>query len=60
MSSEGFAPMNQPVPAAPRVQEQAPVAADEPTYDAVPIPGAYAGQVLRSPPPIQTTFGQAR
>lgn len=62
MSQEGFSLANPPAPAppAPHVQEQAPVAADEPTYDAVPIPGAYAGQVLRSPPPIQTTFGQAR
>lgn len=35
-------------------------AANEPTYDAVPIPGAYAGQEFRSPPPHQTSFGQAR
>lgn len=33
-----------------------PVAAEEPVYDAVPIPGAYAGQAVRSPPPAQTTF----
>jgi hypothetical protein len=41
-------------------QPHAPVAADEPVYDAVPIPGAYAGQALKSPPPTQTSFGQAR
>jgi hypothetical protein len=42
------------------VQEHAPVAFDEPTYDAVPIPGAYAGQVMKSPPPTQTSFGHAQ
>lgn len=40
--------------------QHAPVAADEPTYEAVPIPGAYAGQAIKSPPPSQTTFGLAR
>lgn len=57
LESTGFIAVNPP---APHVSEQAPVAADEPTYEAVPIPGAYAGQALRSPPPSQTTFGQAR
>ncbi|KAL7818096.1 hypothetical protein V8C44DRAFT_355470 [Trichoderma aethiopicum] len=33
------------------LHEHAPVAADEPTYDAVPIPGAYSG--------APATFGQA-
>ena len=38
----------------------APAAANEPTYEAVPIPGAYADAVVKSPPPSQMTFGQAR
>jgi len=38
------------------VHEPAPVAEDEQQYEAVPIPGAYAGQAVRSPPPVQTTF----
>ncbi|KAL1872128.1 hypothetical protein Daus18300_004498 [Diaporthe australafricana] len=33
-----------------------PTASDEPVYDSVPIPGAYAGQALKSPPPVQTSF----
>lgn len=37
-----------------------PAASDEPTYAAVPIPGAYAGQAIKSPGAAQTTFGQAR
>lgn len=41
-------------------QQHAPIADDEPTYDAVPIPGAYAGAALKSPPPNQVSFGQAR
>lgn len=38
----------------------APVAANEPVYESVPIPGAYADMAVKSPPPQQTTFGQAR
>ncbi|KAK4156963.1 hypothetical protein C8A00DRAFT_40651 [Chaetomidium leptoderma] len=38
------------------VNEHAPVAEGEQQYDAVPIPGAYAGQAVKSPPPVQTTF----
>ncbi|KAL2180434.1 uncharacterized protein P884DRAFT_193220 [Thermothelomyces heterothallicus CBS 202.75] len=38
------------------VNEPAPVAEGEQQYEAVPIPGAYAGQVIKSPPPVQTTF----
>lgn len=52
-----------PVPAvtnAPRVNEAAPVAAGEQQYEAVPIPGAYAGQAIKSPPPTQTSFGLQR
>ena len=45
----------------PEIEPQhAPAAADEPTYESVPIPGAYAGQAVKSPPPNQTTFGVAR
>lgn len=33
-----------------------PASADEPVYESVPIPGAYAGQAVKSPPPVQTTF----
>lgn len=40
--------------------QSAPHAADEPTYDVVPIPGAYAGSSVKSPAPTRTTFGQAR
>jgi hypothetical protein len=40
--------------------ESAPAASSEPTYDAVPIPGAYADQAVKSPPAHQTSFGQAR
>jgi hypothetical protein len=44
------------VPPAPRVQDHAPMAAGEQQYEAVPIPGAYAGQAIKSPGPSQTTF----
>ena len=47
------------LPGAPSSQGQD-VSANEPVYDAVPIPGAYAGQALRSPPPTQVSFGQAQ
>jgi hypothetical protein len=49
-----------PTPPEPTVQQHGPIADDEPTYDSVPIPGAYAGQAIKSPPPGQTSFGQAR
>ncbi|KAG6004358.1 hypothetical protein E4U43_000756 [Claviceps pusilla] len=42
----------------PALHQHAPQAPDEPTYESVPIPGAYAGQVIKSPPP-QSTYGQA-
>jgi hypothetical protein len=38
------------------VAEHAPAAPGEQQYEAVPIPGAYAGQAVKSPPPVQTTF----
>jgi hypothetical protein len=38
------------------VHDHAPTADGEQQYEAVPIPGAYAGQAVKSPPPLQTTF----
>lgn len=43
-------------PATATVAQHAPVAEGEQQYEAVPIPGAYAGQAVKSPPPLQTTF----
>ncbi|KAK7417190.1 hypothetical protein QQZ08_011713 [Neonectria magnoliae] len=64
MDQSAFASISSaPPPPAVYIQDhpvQAPVGADEPTYDAVPIPGAYSGQATQSPPQTQTTFGQAR
>jgi len=40
----------------PRINEPAPMVAGEQQYESVPIPGAYAGQAVKSPPPSQTTF----
>lgn len=65
---EGSSPMTPRAMTPPRAatppeatrHEQAPAAADEPVYEAVPIPGAYADAVVKSPPPQNTTFGQAR
>lgn len=53
---EAFPPQQQqrPAPEVP-VITVAP-AADEPVYDSVPIPGAYAGQAVKSPPATQTNF----
>jgi hypothetical protein len=42
------------------VSAHAPVAEGEQQYEAVPIPGAYAGQAIKSPPPLQTTFNIPR
>ncbi len=54
----GFnSPSTETAPPAPKVNAPAPVADDEEQYEAVPIPGAYAGQAIKSPPPNQTTFG---
>lgn len=47
-----FPPSSQNVPSI----TVAPAAAEEPVYDSVPIPGAYAGQAVKSPPPTQTGF----
>ncbi|KAH0601057.1 hypothetical protein MHUMG1_02058 [Metarhizium humberi] len=55
-----FGPPVTRTPSPPVQPQHAPAPADEPTYEAVPIPGAYAGQAVKSPPPVQTTFGVAR
>lgn len=62
MAQESFTPTTArgPSPHGESSQQHAPVAANEPTYDAVPIPGAYAGAAVKSPPPQQTTFGLAQ
>ena len=59
--NRGFAmSTDEAVAPAPRVNDHAPVAAGEQQYESVPIPGAYADQALKSPPPTQTTFGGQR
>ncbi|KAF4983007.1 hypothetical protein FZEAL_1479 [Fusarium zealandicum] len=63
MSGAAFTPPRAASPPAipdMHISEHGPVATNEPTYDAVPIPGAYAGQAIKSPPPAQTSFGHAR
>lgn len=63
-SSSGSArPFDDPPPALARaatVNEHAPMVDGEQQYDAVPIPGAYAGQAIKSPPPVQTSFNIPR
>jgi len=54
----GFASASTETPPPPRINEPAPMAAGEQQYEAVPIPGAYAGQAVKSPPPSQTTFNR--
>ncbi|KAG6009497.1 hypothetical protein E4U21_002133 [Claviceps maximensis] len=56
-------PESQPSPPSinsplPHHNHHAPQAADEPTYESVPIPSAYAGQTIRSPPPQQGTYSR--
>ncbi|KAK3383242.1 hypothetical protein B0T24DRAFT_41336 [Lasiosphaeria ovina] len=48
------------LPTAPTFNAPAPMAQGEQQYEAVPIPGAYAGQAIKSPPPTQTSFGLQR
>ncbi|KAI0396237.1 hypothetical protein F5Y17DRAFT_473035 [Xylariaceae sp. FL0594] len=48
---------NSPVRTSPPQPNFTTAAPGEQQYDAVPIPGAYADAVMRSPPPSQTTFG---
>lgn len=50
-----LSPSSETMPAV-TFNEPAPVAEGEQQYEAVPIPGAYAGQAIKSPPPVQTTF----
>ncbi|KAK3341592.1 hypothetical protein B0T25DRAFT_346798 [Lasiosphaeria hispida] len=45
---------------APRINDHAPMAAGEQQYESVPIPGAYAGQAIKSPPPQQASFNVPR
>ncbi|KAK4091344.1 hypothetical protein Purlil1_4358 [Purpureocillium lilacinum] len=61
-SQGGFSPTaaRAPTPPGETLTEHAPQASHEPTYEAVPIPGAYAGAAVKSPPPTQISFGQAR
>ncbi|EKJ68013.1 hypothetical protein FPSE_11824 [Fusarium pseudograminearum CS3096] len=63
LNQSAFTPTDTTPPSLPmvptvHVSEHGPVGSDEPTYDAVPIPGAYTGQAIKSPPPAQTSFGQ--
>lgn len=51
---EAFPPQQPRAEAVPAITVGA--AADEPVYDSVPIPGAYAGQAVKSPPAAQTNF----
>jgi len=44
----------------PVINEPAPMVDGEEQYEAVPIPGAYAGQAIKSPPPNQTSFNMQR
>ena len=54
----GFAsPSTESAPSS-RINDPAPMAAGEQQYEAVPIPGAYAGQAVKSPPPTQTSFSR--
>lgn len=47
-----------PTTTSPPESSAAASAPGEQQYDAVPIPGAYADAVVKSPPPAQTSFGQ--
>jgi hypothetical protein len=62
MNQGGFSPVDPQAPGIPEVtvSQHAPTASDEPAYEAVPIPGAYADQAIKSPPPNQTSFGNGR
>ncbi|KAG5970086.1 hypothetical protein E4U55_001843 [Claviceps digitariae] len=48
-----------PTSTSPPPHQHAPRAPDEPTYEAVPIPGAYATQANKTPPPSQNAYGKA-
>lgn len=61
LNQSAFTPTETSAPSLPTVQvsEHGAVDSQEPTYEAVPIPGAYTGQFIKSPPPAQTSFGQS-
>jgi hypothetical protein len=64
LNQSAFTPTDTSPPSPPtiptvHVSEHGPVGFEEPTYEAVPIPGAYTGQAVKSPPPTQTSFGQS-
>jgi len=58
LQSGAFTPTAEraPTPPGENVNAHAPAAASEPTYETVPIPGAYADQAIKSPGATQTTF----
>lgn len=53
---EPFPPQQRPAVPSISVNSQAPTAVEEPVYDSVPIPGAYADQAVKSPPAGQSSF----
>jgi hypothetical protein len=53
----GQGAFNSPVRTSPPQPNFTAAAPGEQQYDAVPIPGAYADAVVKSPPPAQTSFG---
>ncbi|KAI0143590.1 hypothetical protein GGR57DRAFT_343362 [Xylariaceae sp. FL1272] len=53
----GQGAFSSPTTSTPPPNEFRDVAPGEQQYDAVPIPGAYADQAIKSPPPAQTSFG---
>jgi len=55
LGSNGFSPSS-PTPPPENFSDHAPVAPGEVQYDAVPIPGAYAGAAMKSPPATKTSF----
>ena len=56
LGQKGFSPVEGSAPET--FHDHGPVAPGEQQYDAVPIPGAYAGAAVKSPPPTQTSFGR--
>lgn len=57
LGSGGFtSPTTSTPPPVETLNEHGPVAPGEMQYESVPIPGAYAGTALKSPPPHKTSF----
>jgi len=56
LGSGGFRSPTSTTPPVESFNEHAPVAPGEMQYESVPIPGAYAGAALKSPPPNKTSF----